>query len=248
MKHRDVGYTLCLQPDWKVTMLAVILLPCLLSLGFWQLSRAEEKQVLKAVFEQRKTLDPVSVATLLQERDLRYRQVSLRGEYLNDKVLLLDNKIYRGQFGYEVISPFMLADDELIVLVNRGWISADISRRTLPDIDSVEGEVELIGEIYVPQGEIMTLGQQNDTGWPRVIQSLSISNLAAQFDKEVFPFSVRLSAVAEGAYQPNWVVVNIQPEKHTAYAFQWFAMAGTLVIIVLLANTNLWQLLKQRRK
>jgi len=39
----------------------------------------------------------------------------------------------------------------------------------------------------------------------------------------------------------------VQPSKHTGYAVQWFAMALVLLIMAVIANSNLADWLKQRR-
>jgi cytochrome oxidase assembly protein ShyY1 len=221
-----------------------MLMPVLLTLGFWQLDRAEEKRQLQALFEQRVAAGPVLMSQLEQLPDLHYQAVRLRGEYINEIALLLDNRIYQGRFGYEIITPFQLADSDQIVLINRGWIAGDRSRRTLPEIPAVAGELELLGQIYIPRRELMQLADHPQQGWPRVVQKLDVAALANELQQTLFPYSVRLSAGSAGLLQANWMVVNQQPEKHVGYAVQWFAMAFTLVIIAFLSNTNFWAWLK----
>lgn len=236
-----------IQFDWRVTLLAIVLLPVLLSLGSWQLDRAEEKRQLQSLFEQKRHSAPLPIESLATDTDLRYQPVQLTGEFINDRVLFLDNRIVQGQFGYEVVVPFQLQDDESIVMVNRGWIAGDKSRRSLPRPPSIRGVVQLVGDVYVPQGKLMVLADSAQTGWPRVEQSLDIERISALFDAPLFPYSVRLHSGSPASLQANWAVVNLQPEKHTGYAVQWFAMSATLVVILLLGNTNLWALIKQRR-
>lgn len=234
--------------DWRASALVLLLLPLMLSLGFWQLERAEEKRQLQALFQQRHDRGPVAIELLEASADLRYQPVSLRGEYINDKLIFLDNRIYRGQFGYEIITPFKLAGSDLVILINRGWLQGDVSRRTLPGINTVNNSVELIGEVYVQQGQMLALGKEQVMAWPRVVQSMDVSGLKDTFDARLFPYTVRINEFSPGHYQPNWVVVNIQPAKHTAYAVQWFAMSFTLLLIAFLANTNAWALIKTRQQ
>ncbi len=233
-------------PNLRASALALLLLPGLMSLGFWQLDRAEEKRQLQQLFEQRQSAGSVPITELQPQRDLRYQPVTLRGQFVNDKALLLDNRIYQQRFGYEIITPFKLADMNLLVLVNRGWLPGDPSRRTLPEIAAVTGTIELSAEVYVPQGEMFQLGTSENSKWPRVVQSVKVDELHKEFSTPLFPYTVRLSAGEPGSYQANWVVVNLQPEKHTGYAVQWFAMSATLLLIGFLANTNCWSLLTKR--
>lgn len=247
MPKPDSQQSLKITPDWRTCLFALLVLPLLVSLGFWQLGRADEKAQLNALFQQRQQAGPVDISELDKTTDLTFRQVSLRGRYDDERLLLLDNRINQGQFGYEIISPFVIAGSERIVLVNRGWVAGDKSRRTLPAVQTSTELVSLSGEVYVSQGSLLVLGQQQTAGWPRVVQQLNMENLATEFGSKLYPHSVRLKAGNPGAYEPNWVVVNMQPEKHHAYAFQWFAMAAAVVIITVLLNTNIIALLKREK-
>jgi cytochrome oxidase assembly protein ShyY1 len=42
----------------------------------------------------------------------------------------------------------------------------------------------------------------------------------------------------------DWQLVNTSPDKHRAYAVQWFTMAVVLLVFFLLRSSNLWQLLR----
>lgn len=234
--------------DWKTSVLILLLLPLLVSLGFWQLDRADEKAQLQALFDERQASPPISIGLLNEGDDLRYQPVKLTGEFVNGKSLFLDNRIYRGKFGYEVVTPFKVSNSNMTVLVNRGWVKGDISRRSLPSVDAIDAGVEIVAQVYVPQGEMLVLEKLTVTGWPKVMQSLNIEALASGFDTTLFPFSVRLSENSVGFLASNWSVVNLRPDKHVGYAFQWFAMSITLLIIGFLTNTNFWALRKLRKK
>lgn len=232
--------------DWRVNALAILLMPVLLSLGFWQLDRAEEKRQLQTVFESKQLSGPVPIESANPDSDLRYQPVRLKGSYDPDRVIFLDNRIVNGRFGYEVVMPFRLDSQPLTVLVNRGWIAGDKSRRSLPALAPVTGSYELTGTVYVPSGKLLVLADEGGLEWPLVSQSLDMERLQTAFTEPLFPYSVRLDELAPTSLQASWDVVNLNPEKHTGYAVQWFAMSATLVIIALLANTNLWALITRR--
>lgn len=236
-----------LTPDWKATLLALALFPCLVSLGYWQLDRADEKRQLKSVFDERQASGYIDFKQLNSQSDLRYQPVILTGRYLKEKNFLLDNKIFHGRFGYEILTPFKLDTTGQLVLINRGWLAGDPARRTLPVIQKLDsiGPITIRGEVYVPPGKMLVLSHSQEQGWPRLIQSIDTELIEKQLGKDIFPYTVRLDEGSTGLYQRNWVLVNVQPEKHTAYAVQWFAMAITLLLICLLANTNSWALIKQ---
>lgn len=221
--------------DWKLTLLALILLPVLLRLGFWQLEREDEKQALQSVYTQRQQEQPVPLAGLDGMGDLQYRAVRLSGRFDNEHVFLLDNRIHEGVPGYDVLQPFV-TESGLWVLINRGWTAMSGSRADLPEVSAMEGNVTLSGNVYVPAGEQFTLGDTApEPGWPKVVQELSPQQLLEAAGLEsgaaYFPYSVRLAADSPGVLTRNWPVITTSPEKHRAYAVQWFAMALALVLL-----------------
>lgn len=230
----------------KLTVLICLMLPILVFLGFWQLGRAEEKRAIEQLFAQRQQADTVPIESLINISDLRYRRVELKGQFISDKTIFLDNRIYKSQFGYEIISPFKLKSNDVVVLVNRGWLAGDPGRRSLPRVEMIVGDVQLFGDIYVPEGSMMNFVDEVDTeGWPKVVQSLRVESLADEFSADVFPYSVRLDEGTTAVFQTNWLLVNVSPAKHTGYAVQWFAMACALICIYIVA---LWKARKALNK
>ena len=67
------------------------------------------------------------------------------------------------------------------------------------------------------------------TQGPKVIQSIQIESLSADLAKKLAPYTVRLLDNSPGLEQANWQAVNMLPEKHRAYAVQWFAMLLALI-------------------
>ncbi|MBN7797102.1 SURF1 family protein [Parahaliea mediterranea] len=231
----------------------MVLLPVLVSLGFWQLERAEDKRAIAAVHEQRRAAGPVELDALWEAPadELAFRRVTVTGRFDPERYLLLDNRIREGQFGYEVVAVLEIADSNRAVLVNRGWVAGDSARRSLPRIEQPRGLHTLSASIYVAPGEAYLLGEQAlDGGWPIVLQALEMDKLAPvlgrRLERELFPRSLRLSAVDPAALRAGWSPVNVSPAKHTGYAVQWFCMAAVLLLVFLLRSSNLWQLLRRR--
>ena len=227
--------------DWKLSLLTALLLPLLLSLGFWQLRRAEEKLELQAQYTARQGELPVALERLNPEDDLQYRQVELAGHYDNAHNFLLDNRIHEGRVGYDLITPF-LTDTQRVVLVNRGWLPQGATRAELPAFEAIEGTRTVRGTVYVPVGEQFTLGVLNEGDtWPQVIQALdpvAAGTRAGYRAANVFPYSVRLADGAPGVLVRDWPVVSMGPERHQGYAVQWFAMALMLLGLYLYYSTR----------
>ncbi len=248
MKSPRVG--LQFDFEWRITLFTVVMVPLMASLGYWQLQRADEKAALAASFAARQVQHPAPPSQLWDQSadSLAYARVQLVGRFMQDEFFLLDNKIHSGRFGYEVIGILRL-DGGGTVLVNRGWIAGDASRRELPVVPAVAGPVSLTGHVYVAPGEPYLLAQQTlQPGWPKRIQAIEMDKLqlavkSSSGDDKLFPYPVRIDAGVPGALLVDWKVVNVSPQKHHGYAVQWFAMAAVLFTFYLLRCSNLWQLL-----
>jgi cytochrome oxidase assembly protein ShyY1 len=227
--------------DWKLTLLYLLLLPVLVRLGFWQLSKEVEKRELLAVYDSRQQEAPVPLAALdAAADDLQYRQVSFTGYPDNAHVFLLDNRTYKGRVGYEVLQA-VRTDAGAVVFINRGWAAQGATRADLPVIAPLPEVLELRGSVYVPVGEQAVLGAAlMDSGWPKVIEVLAparMHTVAALAGRRV-PYTVRVAEGVNGALVRYWPVVNLSPETHRGYAVQWFAMALALTLLYLYYSTR----------
>jgi len=222
------------KPGWKMTLFTLAFAPLLFWLGLWQLDREQEKTMLQRDYELRTLAPAVALDEIdWQREDLGFLKVSAKGQFEAENVFLLDNKIHEGHVGYELIDPFVTEAGQT-VLVNRGWIPQGASRSELPHIPVIEGPVEIIGSIYVPLEEPFLLNgvEENIVAQgPRVIQSIQIQPISAELEKKIAPYTVRLLDNSPGLEQANWQAVNMLPEKHRAYAVQWFAMLFALLVM-----------------
>ncbi len=238
-----------LEPEWRITLFVLVLVPLMVNLGFWQLSRAGEKAALAEDFARKQAQAPAPLAAVrgASSAELAYLPVRLRGVYLPE-YFLLDNRMQERKYGNEVVAVFALEDESGLVLVNRGWVAADPARRSLPEVTTPEGSQEITGQVYVAPGDPYLLGEQAlPDGWPKQVQAIEADKLAAALPGELLlPYPVRIDAGQPGALAVDWQVINVAPEKHTGYAVQWFTMATVLALIYLLRCSNLWHLIRGR--
>jgi len=233
---------------WKIhkplTVFALLVLPLLLSLGAWQLRRADEKRELQAAFALQQSAAPLALSDLPAQPE-QYARVHLRGHYDNERSFLLDNRVYQGRFGYEVVTAFQPTGSSKMVLVNRGWVEGDPARRQRPRVAAVDGEVVIMGAVYRDTARFHFVDNAHERDWPKLIQNLRIEDLQQQLERPALPFIVRLDPESPGAYRIDWQIVpaGFGPEKHIAYAVTWFSLAVALVIIWLVSSSNITQLL-----
>lgn len=231
--------------QFNVSMLILYLLTVLtlIALGRWQLSRAEEKksylskiQAEHSVIIDNRTLD----SDTFEINQSIYKQTRLFGQYDVDHQFLIDNQIKNGQAGYFIMTPFKLQDSDSAVLVNRGWLPLiNNNRETLPKLEISTIETQITGRInHFPSVGIRLKGAETPSpGWPSVVQVANPKILSERLGYLLFAFQVELDPNMKDGYLRKWNSNNIMPpEKHVAYAFQWFALALTLTIIFLVLS------------
>lgn len=223
--------------NWKLMIFVVLCLPVLLRLGFWQLERAEEKRTILAAQQLQAQQPALDYRQLQSDQFENYRNVRAEAQW-QPQIYLLDNQIHQGQFGYEVIQAAKLADDQLL-LVSRGWIKGSLDRSQLPVIETPAGIQLLSGYLYQPQATLQLAENPLSAQWPQVIQTVELEKLYKQLsitDRMPPLFLLRLDQYNPSLLTAHWQIINVQPEKHTGYAVQWFLMAAVLVILFVIAS------------
>jgi surfeit locus 1 family protein len=229
-------------PTLWPTIATLVLLPLMTGLGVWQLERSVWKQDLVDAHSGRARLSPVSLGSLTDINEAaQYRQVFARGYYDLEHQLLLDNKIYQGYAGYHVLTPLLLADSEQVVLVNRGWVQVGNDRAVLPDLPGTTGEVLVDATVMLPPNKLFRLGSLDEThaGWPQVVQQIEMQELEQRLGVTLQPLILLLNKNDEFGFIRDWkAVYGVTPDKHRAYAMQWFSLALVLLFIYIGVNSK----------
>jgi surfeit locus 1 family protein len=228
-------------PGLWPSLATLAILPVLLLLGSWQLERASWKQALVDAHAGRAQQPAVSLTTLGTDfSDTQYRTVLVSGRYDLDHQLLLDNRIHQGYAGYEVLTPLRM-DNGSRILVNRGWVLASPDRSVLPDIPAPDGRVRISATVKLPPEKIFRLDEveEADHGWPRVVQQIEMQQLEHYLGYEVLPVLLLLDKDDAHGFVRAWKpVYGVTPDKHRAYAMQWYTLALVLVLIYIGVNTK----------
>lgn len=230
------------RPALVPTLVTLLLFPILLSLGFWQLDRAEQKRLLLEKQNSRRNDRPIQLReNNYSFEDLRFRRVIVRGVYDREHQLLIDNQIVKGKAGFFVLTPLHIQNSQHVVLVNRGWVPLGRDRMNLPDIKIVQKEVTVTGVMdNFPQVGIKLKGAEVPTeGWPAIVQIVEVSTLSKRLGYSLLPLQILLDQDSGQGYYRHWQFsTRMSPEKHQAYALQWFALAATLTILYLWYSTK----------
>ena len=225
-------------PRAFTTLLTLVLIVMLISLGRWQLRRADEKRVLFDSFAAgTDTTRPIDLGT---PRLQRYQHVEVSGHYDQARQILIDNMVNAERAGYFVITPFALTGGGWM-LVNRGWVPLGRSRAERPaiavagDTRQVRGRADNMPSPGIQMGTKAALAPP----YPVVASFPSRKELAQLLGESSWTTAAELVLLDPGepdGYVRNWSAPGFPPIRHIAYAVQWFALALTLAVMYIVTN------------
>ena len=231
-----------LTGPWRTRL--VVLVAALLTtgvtarLGFWQLDRARQKQQIAADMRERRALPPLPAEALAHDgagvAAQRYRAITLRGHWVADRTVYLDNRQMDGRPGFYVVTPLRLPGGDA-VLVQRGWLQRNFQERErLAPIATPAGEVTVTGRVVAPPSALFSLG---GAGAGLIRQNLPLDEFARETGLRLRPLSIQQLGGDPGVPDPlqrRWPEPQVDVGKHHGYAFQWFALS------VLVAGLYVW--------
>ena len=205
-----------------------------LSLGTWQLWRAEQRAASFAAFSEAGVRPALSAPIGAGEfEQLRFRWLELRGQYLSSRQILLDSMIHEGRAGYHVLTPFAPSADEPWILVNRGWVPADSERLRLPEVDVGEAARVVRARIDALPRPGLTFDDPGEPAerWPQVVLFPTIEELQVRLGHPLRPYQLLLAPEAEDGYVRDWRPRAMTPQRHIGYAIQWYSFAAVLAVM-----------------
>ena len=217
----------------------------LIKLGFWQVDRAlekEQRQQRISELSQRQALSLAQLLTLSGLQDgINDLPIQLKGDFVGDKVFLLDNQPNKGRLGYRVYQIIESNGDA--ILVNLGWVQGSIDRNILPEISPITGQHTITGHVREVEVGIQLQAQNlTNPSWPLRVQQIELDKFSELIGKKLLPFVVYLDKTETIGYIKNWQPIVMPPEKHRAYAFQWFSLALAWISLMV------WAAIKMAKK
>lgn len=227
-------------PSWTMILLTTIFSIFFTQLGFWQIHRADEKQKMITAQEIMTHEAPVNWDRD-QSSPQQYQSIRTQGQYL-PQVFLLDNQHYQHQYGYQVISPLLLSSGE-VLLVDRGWMAGDISRKNFPKVEIPANPLSVSGSVYFPSEKQWVLGPEMEKKGRNlfILERLDAKIVKQVLQKKVYPFIIRLDRNDPNGFIREWKIVSMPPQRHIAYAVQWFAMAFVILILFIALNLKKYE-------
>ena len=211
--------------------LIVATLALLISLGFWQLDRADEKRAIedKIAIANSANVELVVSTELLKDKE--YYHVLLQGAYVDDKQFIYDNQIVDQVSGYYVLTPFVLNGDSKTILINRGFIAWNGRRDKLADIGVEDELTEVKVQISKPVKRMELKAVEITAEFPVLIQAIDLDVMSAIASLDFISVVGLLSPEYENGFVRQWEPYTGSIERHVGYAIQWFLMAFVLAFI-----------------
>ena len=214
------------KPRFRLRNLLLMLLGLALfgSLGTWQLQRSAERRIELDAFATASMAAPApGLAAVLPPGGLARVRVS--GRYAADRQVLLDNMTHEGQRGYHVLTPLYTRTG--VILVNRGFVPGGPDRSQLPDLEVSEAEREVTGLAagYFRPGLRLEAPVAGES-WPRRMIYPTAEQLRGLIDDRLPDYQLLLDRSEPDGYQRAWRPYGLSPDRHLAYAVQWYGLAA----------------------
>lgn len=220
---------------WWLVLITLAAFLLLIKLAWWQWQRSAEKESQLQQIYSWQQQGPLSWSDAYQKSSTDIDGAPLQGvaHWLAPFVWLIDNQIWQGKAGYDVLVPVQLSPNTPVLLVNLGWVAAPAERSQLPQI-SVPAEFVLDGVLRTKVASLR-LGQNlEDNGqWPMRLQTVEPQTLEAQLGQPLFN---GVFYQQQTPFIHHYKAVVLPPEKHRAYAVQWLLLAVAVLIVAMAAS------------
>lgn len=213
--------------------MAIVFAIACVALSNWQFDRKAETKAENDLVAENYSREPQPVGSVLPKLDsysdrVKWVPVTVTGTYLSDQQLLVRNRSYNGNPGFEVLVPLKLENGTVFV-VDRGWVPTGEGKSGDPDSvpAAPAGEVSVVARIR--QGEPKLPGRSAPAGQ---IPSIELDEVASLLGQPTYTGAYgQMDSESPSAAGPR-PVAEQRPELdeglHLSYALQWifFALLG----------------------
>jgi surfeit locus 1 family protein len=215
---------------WAFSITALAVAAVCVRLGFWQLSRLEQRRQSNDLIRSQTALDPVEISGADPPSDLApYRQAVASGTLDSSRQVILLNRSYNDEPGAHLITPLLLTPSGPAIVVDRGWIPYDES--TSGDLSGLDpsGSVHIRGILRASQPEppwSILADPPSNGEWRRSWRNLNLERLQDQLPYPILSVYLAQTEPIGGADTPRPdATIDLSEGPHLSYAIQWFSFA-----------------------
>jgi surfeit locus 1 family protein len=208
----------------------------LLALGSWQIERLFWKRELIAQRQAAVAAAPTAVPPSPEEaRRDEFHHVTDEGVFLHDKEIFLGATSEAGRNGYQVLTPLREPGGR-IVLVNRGFIPAELKDPAKRSASQISGTVRVAGLLRLPPTQKPAWFLPDNRPDLNYWFWIDLPAMAAADELEhVVPFYIDADATLNPGGWPKGGITRLELRNdHLQYAITWFSLAIALIVVYLL--------------
>ena len=218
---------------YVLIVLAIAVECLLLRLGFWQLARGTEKQVqieaLQTVLREKK---PIELRTA-SAKSKAYQWARGTLSFETDTQLLLDNQRRASKVGV-VVYQLGISDSGQAFLLELGWLPVNAERQ-FPKPAPIRGSYTFEGLLLPPPSSGFAMGSALSTldANRLLLTRVDLPNLAMRLKQPLAARVLRPEPLQKIGFARDLAVSanSMPPEKHQAYALQWFGLAVAWLLL-----------------
>ncbi|MFD9080412.1 SURF1 family cytochrome oxidase biogenesis protein [Streptomyces erythrochromogenes] len=232
-------YRFVLTRQWVcLTLMALVLIPVMIKLGFWQYHRHVHRVAQNQLIEANLRAKPVPMTEVTSPghkvpRADFWRAVTATGTYDSaHEVVVRMRTSNDDKVGFHVLTPLVLADGR-VVLVDRGWVAGGGDPRAYPPVPAAPtGEVTVTGRLKADETSGGS-GIKDRKGLPdRQVMLINSEQQAESLGRPVLGGYLELTDPAPADDSPETVA---DPDHdsigaHMAYAVQWWLFASAVPV------------------
>ncbi|MCC2675721.1 MAG: cytochrome oxidase complex biosis factor-like protein [Ramlibacter sp.] len=216
-----------------IAVAAIMAIALTAKLGFWQWGRGEQRTALHEAVAARGQSAPIGHAELVAARGadpaLLHRPVTVRGTWVAERTVFLDNRQMHAAPGFYVVTPLRLEGAHAVVLVQRGWAPRNFTQRDLlPAVQTPPGIVEVRGRLAPPPAKLYAFDTEEKGP---IRQNLDLARFRAETGLPLLELSVQQTGPASEGLLRQWPQAGSGAEKNYGYAFQWWALSALIAIL-----------------
>ena len=216
-------YSFARRPKWIVLHILVLgAVGTFAVAGVWQLSRLSERRErndrIRAAME-----GPAKELSDIDDAEA-FESVRARGTYDVKNEVILRNRSLNGRPGNHVLTPLVI-DNDLAVIVDRGWVPAELNNAPVEEASPPEGSVVVHGLMLDTEPQRPLTPDDPGSGRLESVRRINPLRLAEQTPYRLLPTYIQLREQDPASPQdlPRPVPrPALTDGPHLAYAVQWF--------------------------